>query len=231
MNRSPNNPPTSPRNGQGNGNKVSQKGLLSIAMLVVSIGALAIAGSGGARLTMDVLAGNPNGTSMVSGGIVVGLAYAVGWLTSMVTIRVYGNLILPILIRLFTWGGLAAVCFLYIQILQRLYLQQYEIVNFVKYVTVMAGGLGAMVGLHLIIEDHDLRPFSIPLLIISIAQLGLIVYRYVFTPAKSIYLWGDILFFFGMAAFSILMLAHIGLLEPLRKQLTNYFDKNSTGIR
>ena len=231
MNRSPNNPPTSPRNGQGNGHIVSKRGLLSIAMLAVSIGALLIAMVGGSKLTMDVFGDNPNSADMMSGGIVVGLAYAVGWLTAMVTIRVYGNLILPMLIRVFTWGCLAAVCYLYIQILYRLYLQQYEIVNFVKYVTVMAGGLGAMVGLHLIIEDHDLRPFSIPLLLISVIQLGLIVYRYTFTEAKSIYLWGDISFFFGMAAFSILMLAHIGLLEPLRKQLTNYFDRNSKGIR
>jgi hypothetical protein len=34
-----------------------------------------------------------------------------------------------------------------------------------------------------------------------------------------------------MGAFAYLMLAHIGLLKPLRKQLTAYFDRNSKVIR
>jgi hypothetical protein len=34
-----------------------------------------------------------------------------------------------------------------------------------------------------------------------------------------------------MAGFAYLMLAHIGLLKPLRLQLTNYFDRNSKVIR
>ena len=86
-------------------------------------------------------------------------------------------------------------------------------------------------GLHLILEDHDLRPFSIPLLVICMIHLGLIVFRYVFTVANQSYLWTDVLFFLAMAAFGYLMLAHIGLLTPLRRQLTNYFDRNSRVIR
>ena len=88
-----------------------------------------------------------------------------------------------------------------------------------------------MIGLHLIIEDHDLRPLSIPLLIISLIQLGLIVFRYVFTDANPTFLWKDLFFFLSMAAFAYLMLAHIGLLKPLRTRLTNYFDRNSKVIR
>jgi hypothetical protein len=43
------------------------------------------------------------------------------------------------------------------------------------------------------------------------------------------FLWKDLAPFFGMAA--VAMLAHVGLLEPLRAQLTNYFDRNSLAIR
>ena len=88
-----------------------------------------------------------------------------------------------------------------------------------------------MVGLHLIVEGHDLRPLSIPLLVISMIHLALIVFRYVFTPANSAYLWTDLVFFLMMAAFGYLMLAHTGLLAPLRMQLTYYFDRNSRVIR
>jgi hypothetical protein len=54
----------------------------------------------------------------------------------------------------------------------------------------------------------------------------------VFTPdANPAYLINDLVFFAAMAAFTIFMLAHIGLLAPLRLRLTNYFDRNSKAIR
>jgi hypothetical protein len=84
----------------------------------------------------------------------------------------------------------------------------------------------------LILEDHDLRPLSVPLLVINLIQLGLIVFRYVFTTGfNSSYLLNDLFFFILMSAFSIFMLVHIGLLAPLRARLTNYFDRNSKAIR
>jgi hypothetical membrane protein len=112
-----------------------------------------------------------------------------------------------------------------------MYDQTYNLLRFVAYTTIVASALGGMVGLHLILEDHDLRPMSIPLLVISMIHLALIVFRYVFTEANQEYVFTDLIFFFMMAAFGYLMLAHIGLLSPLRKQLTNYFDKNSKVIR
>ena len=231
MNEQKGKSPTQPRH--GNGHRVSQRGMLSVLMLLVSVTALAIAMLGGAKLAYDVL--GPDKESKIgifAAVIALGLAYAVGWLTAMVAIRVYGNLILPILINWFAWACLAGVCYLYVEILERLYLQQYGLWRFLKYMIVMAAGLVAMVGLHLIIEEHNLRPFAIPLLIISLIQLGLIVYRYVFVGAvSSIFLLGDVTFLFGMSVFSIFTLAHVGLLEPLRTRFTNYFDMNSTSIR
>ena len=213
---------------------VSQRGLLSISMLLFSVGGLAIAFLAGAKLVYDIFdVGLMNSLDgLVIKVIVVGLAYLVGWATSMLAIRVYGNLVLPFIINIFIWGCLIAICSLYILILQRLYNQQYDLSRFIAYTLIMAAAVLGMVGLHLILEGHDLRPLSIPLLIINLIQLGLIVLRYVFTPdAKPNYLINDLIFFAGMAAFSIFMLAHIGLLRPLRRRLTNYFDRNSTGIR
>ena len=222
-------PPTQPRKDH----KVSQRGLLSIAMLAVSMGALTITALGFGRLILDVFSeGLKNSLDdMGTKVVVLGLAYLVGWLTAMVAIRVYGNLILPMLIHWLAWGCLVGVCALYVLVLQRLYIQGYDLFHYWAYLLIVGAALGAMVGLHLIVEDHDLRPFAVPLLIISVFHLGLIVYRYVFRPADPGYLWRDLLFFFAMAAVSIFMLAHIGLLEPLRKQITNYFDRNSKAIR
>lgn len=110
-------------------------------------------------------------------------------------------------------------------------MQQYDLPRYLAYLIIVAAGLGALVGLHLVIEGHDLRPFSIPLLIICMIQLALIVFRYVFAAGNSAYLLNDLLFFFAMTGFAFLMLAHIGLLTPLRTRLSNYFDRNSKVIR
>jgi hypothetical protein len=224
-------PPSQPRN--GNGPKVSQRGLFSIAMLLLSIGGLGFAMLGGTKMVFDLLGENPNPVSLVTQAVVVGLAYAVGWATAILAIRVYGNLILPILINWFTWGCLAAVCYLYVEILKRMYAQPDDMGRFIKYLVVMAGGLGALLGLHLINEDHDLRTFSIPLLLLNLTHLGLIVFRYVFDTAgvKPSFLWKDVVFFVYMTSASLAMLTHLGVLDPLRKWITVYFDRNSTSIR
>lgn len=227
--------PTQPRKEHGSNRKVSQRGLLSLAMLLLCMGGFGSAALGGAKIVFDIL-GDKSEVDLVvivAQVIVIGLAYAVGWVTAMVAIRVYGNLVLPILINLFTWGCLLAICYLYIAILQRMYAQPDDSFKFFKYLIVMASGLGALVGLHLIVDGHDLRPFSIPLLIISLIQLGMIVFRYVFDTENVHpgFLWKDLVFFFMMATVSVSMLAHVGLLAPLRMRLSNYFDRNSVAIR
>src|SRR4030095_14443741 len=104
--------------------------------------------------------------------------------------------------------------------------------HYMAYVAVIASAALGMIGLHLILEHHDLRPLSIPILIIGLIQLGLIVLRYVFTPdAKPGYLILDLIFFAGMALFSIFMLAHIGILGPIRRRIAYYFDRNGQVIR
>ena len=234
MNRSPNTTPRGPSSMLSrNGNRLSQRGMLSILMLLASIGALGFALVGGSKLVLDIFgAGLMNSLDGLSTKVlVVGLSYAVGWMTAMVAIRVYGNLVLPFVINFFIWGCLIGVCALYVLILQRLYIQEYDLPHYWAYLMVVATGLAAMVGLHLVVEDHDLRPLSIPLLVISMIQLGLIVFRYVFAAGSPAFLWKDLLFFFVMGGFAYLMLAHIGLLTPLRTRLTNYFDRNSKVIR
>lgn len=224
-------PPSQPRN--GNGYKVSQRGLFSLAMMLLSIGGLGFAMLGGAKMVFDLLGDQPNPTSIVTQAVVVGLAYFVGWGTAILAIRVYGNLILPLLMNWFIWACLAAVCYLYIEIMKRMYAQPDDIGRFIKYAVIMTGGLGALLGLHLIIEDHDLRPLAIPLLLLNLTHLGLIVFRYVFDTfdVKPGFLWKDVSFFLYMTVVSVVMLTHLGLLMPLRQQLTNYFDRNSTSIR
>jgi hypothetical protein len=234
MTRSPNTTPRGPSHFLSrNGNRPSQRGMLSILMLLASLGALGFALIGGAKLVLDILGAGLESSlpTLPPKAMVIGVAYAVGWVTTMVAIRVYGNLVLPFIINYLIWGCLIGVCALYVLVLYRMYDQTYNWLRFWAYLIILASGLAAMVGLHLTVEGHDLRPLSIPLLVISMIHLGLIVFRYVFTVANPDYLWTDLIFFLVMGSFGYLMLAHIGLLSPLRTQLTNYFDRNSKVIR
>jgi hypothetical protein len=154
--------------------------MLSLLMLMASMGALGFALIGGAKLVLDILGAGLESSlpTLPPKAMVVGLAYAVGWITAMIAIRVYGNLVLPFIIGFLIWGCLIGVCALYVLILQRMYDQTYNLLRFWAYLVLVTAGLGAMVGLHLIVEDHDLRPLSIPLLVISMIHLGLIVFLY-----------------------------------------------------
>jgi hypothetical protein len=228
-----NHPPTHPRNGRnGHGAHISQRGLLSIAMLLASIGSLVIAMLAGMRVVYDMLGGANDSTGAGTKLVVIGLAYVVGWVTAMIATRIYGNLVLPFLLQWAMWAFLIAICALYVLIIQRMYAQPDELSRFIKYLLVMAGGLAALVGLHLVIEGHDLRPFAIPLLIICLFHLGLIVFRYVFTvDVKPEFLWKDLVFFGVMVAVAVLMLAHVGVLDPARVQLTALVDGFNPALR
>jgi hypothetical protein len=214
------------------------RGLFSTLGLVLSIGAMTFTLLGGAKLILEIFTEGglskslDNFDMLLTKSIVLGLAYLFGWIVATITIRVFGNLILPLIIRIYILISLIAVCGLYIKILQKLYGQVYHPLNYIAYVVIMASSLAVLVGMHLILDGHDLRPFSIPLLFISLIQLGLIVFRYIFTSdAKSVYLWGDLFFFIGMIITSSLMLAHKGLLNPLRNKISAFFDENSKVIR
>ena len=125
-----------------------------------------------------------------------------------------------------------AVDTLYLKIIQKLYSQAYNLQHYLVYLLLIAAGLAALVGLHLILDGHDLRPYALPLLLMCLVELAFIVLRYIFTAdAKPEYLFGDLIFLGVMTTFSILMLAHLGILTPLRKKLTGFFDRNSVVIR
>ncbi|HAX70941.1 MAG TPA: hypothetical protein DCY14_15110, partial [Anaerolineae bacterium] len=70
----------------------------------------------------------------------------------------------------------------------------------------------------------------IPLLIISVLQLFVIVFRYIFTTdADSWKLAGDLTVFVIMISISALMLMHIGILSPLRDWIDGLFVNGQQG--
>lgn len=207
-------------------NKVDTRGMLSLVTMLVSLAALTVSMLGATKLVFDVfndgLANNLEGLLMKV--VVLGVAFLFGWGIGLVSIRGFGNLVYPIIIKIYSWACLSAVGILYIKVIQKLYLQTYDMLHFWAYLVMLLGGLFVLICLHLLVEGHDLRPFAIPLLVISVVQLFVIVYRYVFTENPNGWmLIGDFTIFIVMISLSALMLMHIGILSPLRDQIDGMF--------
>lgn len=211
-------------------NQVDTRGMLSIATMFVSLAAVSISLGGGAKLILDVLNDGlaNNLDKLLVKILVLSFSFFFGWATGLVCIRGFGNLFYPFIIKIYAWGCLIAAGILYLEVIQKLYKQQYDGMHFGTYLAILLGVLFVLLCLHLLVEDHDLRPFAIPLLIISVLHLFVIVYRYVFTPdAIGKYAWGDFLVFLLMIAISGLMLMHLGVLSTFRRTIGGFFEKES----
>jgi hypothetical protein len=209
--------------------KVDTRGMLSIATMFVSLAALTVSMGGAAKLVLDIfddgLADNLEG--LLVKVTVLGFAFFFGWGIGLVSIRGFGNLVYPLIIKIYAWTCLIAVGILYIKVIQKLYIQEYDAMHFWAYLVMLLGGLFVLICLHLLMEDHDLRPFAIPLLIISVLQLFVIVFRYVFDANPNGWmLFADFTIFIVMISISALMLMHIGILSPLRDQIGGLFSQN-----
>lgn len=221
-------PKTQPRR-----NGVDVRGLLSTSLMLVSFVALSVALSGAGIVVFEILSKGFSGSATGLGSklIVLGLAYVFGWGTALVSIRGFGNLIYPLLIKIYAWMVLAAVGFVYIRAIYKLYNQFTDISRFWAYVLVLIGGLLVLISLHLLVEGHDLRPFAVPLLIISVLQLFVTVFHYVYFTANldPLKLWNDLLIFFLMVSIAALMLIHLGILDTARSWIDSLFSHNGNG--
>jgi hypothetical protein len=207
---------------------VDMRGMLSIVTMLASLTSISIALGGGLKLVLDIFS---EGLENSLGGMpvkvaVLGFAFLFGWVTGLISIRGFVNLFYPFIIKIYTWGCLVAVGFLYIKIIQKLYVHAYDGMRFGMYLVILLGGLFILFFLHLLVEDHDLRPFAIPLLIISVIHLFVIVYHYVFVgDADGIFALGDFTVFILMIVISGLMLMHIGIFSPMRDAISGLFSK------
>jgi hypothetical protein len=218
---------------QDSGDKIADS-FLRVIMLIISLVSLGMAMISAAYIAAQLLVWHNASVRAHIWAIIiaVGLAYAVGWIVALVGIRLFHNLVLPFFIQAYAIATIVGISILYIAILYRLYEQAYDVTSFFKYSIVMGVALAGLVGFHLLIEGHNLRPFAIPLLLIALVHLYLIVYHYVFpTEVDYNYLFWDILFFLGMATVSVLMLIHAGVLSGARNFIDGIFAQNHNGNR
>jgi len=206
----------------------SERSFLSQTTMLVGLMALTLAMGGGVWLILNVLRNGlmDNLEIAIVGMIPIGLAYLVGWIFSILSIRVYNNLVLPLIVRYYSWFTLTGALVLYIKVIQKLFTQGYHLPNFIAYNFLLLGILLALFGLHLLPEEHDLRPFSVPIFLVKLFHLWIMLIRYVFFPTRGhgIYVFGDITIFAILQIIAVLMMAHNGIFNFLRISISDYFQ-------
>jgi hypothetical protein len=215
-----------PKSTTKNDQQAVQQGMFGLVIFLISVLSIGVALLSGAWFSYGVLALDLK-NDILAKIIVVGLAYVIGWIFSAFGVRVLGNFWLPYVIQVYTWVVLGGIIVLQILIMSRLYQQEYQFSNYIRYLFMFGAGMAALVGLHLILEKHSLVPFGVFILLASLGHFYLIVYHYIFsTNVDSTKVWGDLIFFFVSTTVSLLMLAHFGMLKGLR----NFMDRKFTPI-
>jgi len=198
-----------------------------LAIMLVAVGMILVSILGGAKLLWDILNEGLPGMDMLSAKLLwVVIPFVVGWVISLVDIRVMNNLVLPIIIRIFIWFTLLGILAIYARTVQKLYTEVFSTDHYFRYSLVFAAGFSVMIGLHLLIEDHDLRPYSMPVLIAALIHLLVAVLHYVFLDGNPAFAWGDVIYFFSMLVIFALMALHVGLLNPFRRAVDRLFERS-----
>ena len=210
----------------------SQRGMLSVLILIISVLSLGVSLLGGAWVAIDILTrGMSNQVGLFPKILAIGLAYMVGWVVSLFGCRILGNLLLPTIIKAYSYTVLAGICGLQFAVIYKLSQQGYDVSKFGKYLIMMSAAMIALIGLHLILENHSLVPYAFPIIAISLGHLFLTVIHYVFLEvdeAKFVYFWGDLFFFMFTSVIGGLMVAHLGLLNGFRKMVNHIFHQKNT---
>jgi len=198
-----------------------------LAIMLVAVGMILVSILGGAKLLWDILNEGLPGMDMLSAKLLwVVIPFVVGWVISLVDIRVMNNLVLPIIIRIFIWFTLLGILAIYARTVQKLYTEVFSTDHYFRYSLVFAAGFSVMIGLHLLIEDHDLRPYSMPVLIAALIHLLVAVLHYVFLDGNPAFAWGDVIYFFSMLVIFAFMALHVGLLNPFRRAVDRLFERS-----
>ncbi len=198
-------------------------------MMVVGAGTLLISMLGAGKLLWEILSeGLPDIDVLGAKLLWVVIPFLVGWIVSLIDIRVMNNLVLPLIIRGFIWVTLFGILAIYVRTINRLYTEAFFASHFLRYSLVFAAGFCLLVSLHLLIEDHDLRPYSMPILVMALIHLLIAVFHYVFQDGDPAFAMGDVVYFFFMLIMFTLMSLHLGLLNPFRRTVDRWFERSES---
>jgi hypothetical protein len=211
-----------------------EKNRSGLSMLTMILGwvTLTVAMIGGGKLMLDILTDGLEMSGWLAKVISLGLTFILGWVVSLVCIRVFGNLILPVVVKIYVFLVVGGILLLYGRVAQKLFFEAFNpLTHYFRYSIAIGLGFAVLIGLHLLLEDHDLRPFAMPILFGGVAHLSGMVIHYVFMNGKQIDIWGDVYFFALMMVLALLMLAHFGIFNLPRRIIKRLSDGHDQSLR
>jgi len=175
--------------------RIIQKTRQSIGSIIVMAfgwSLLTVALVAGAKLAYDHLTFHPKpeNYSISAPLFILALTYLAGWVVSLISIRAMHNLVMPVVVKVYTFGVLGGILLVYARAI-------YKIFNFPEEggtqsmlpgnanFLVLFAGYFLMVSLSLLVRDFRLKPHAIILLVAICAHLIVAVYHYVFVGAKT----------------------------------------------
>jgi hypothetical protein len=169
--------------------------------------------------------------------VLVFLFFVVGWVCGLIAVRHYHNKYALFMSRFFIWLMLLGIMMLYAIVMFKFFTKHNEPVDwrffkFLVYTGIIGGALVALIGLALIPpQDGDMKLFGWILFAECLVHAIVVAVRYAFVPDPNANMLGfDLLMMAMLFSYSLLAIAHRGLLKGIRKSLNDSFaqwQKNS----
>ncbi len=146
---------------------------------------LTVALIGGAYLAYRFLTDTENNRLVIEAPLLIlGFTYLAGWVVSLFSIRALYNLVMPTVVKVYTFGVLGGVLLVYFRAIYKIFIfpengEESMLPRNTNFLVLLAGFL-LLVTLSLLVEQFSLRPHAIILLIAVGAHLMIAVYHYVF---------------------------------------------------
>lgn len=189
---------------------------------------LTVAMVGGVYLVFRYLTAKEGETfSMLAPLVILGIAYLAGWIVSLVSIRVFYNLIMSMVVKVYSFGVLAAMLLVYGRAINKILRFQVDNPEFTlpsgKYFLVLFAGYFLLVSLSLLVSDLKLTPHAILLLIGISAHIIVAVYHHVFAAPVPPELVVYDVYFLGTIVIIVILLFQTWLYKPLKIAIARSF--------
>jgi len=187
---------------------------------------MTIALVGGAYLIYSYLTRDPN-PPIAAPLTALGLIYLAGWGVSLASVRAFYNLVMPIVIRVYSFGVLAGILFVYIRGILKIFRYQAgdppDNLPGNQYLFILIAGYLLLLSLYLLVSNFSLTPHAIVLFIAAFGHLVVMVSHYVFIGSESKGLITfDIYLLVAILLIAILLLAR-GLYRPIKGTIASRF--------
>ncbi|MCS6994275.1 MAG: hypothetical protein NZP74_10635 [Anaerolineales bacterium] len=120
--------------------------------------------------------------------LIVGLTYLAGWVVSLLSIRRHDNLVLPVVVRVYTYGVLAGIVLVYFRAVYKIFaFPENASIDALpgRSIFILVTGCIVLVTLSLLVEKFYLKPHATILLIAAAIHLMIAMYHYVFIGTQK----------------------------------------------